>query len=109
MVASRDSTEVRKLTDGCLGAFHSLNRRMDAQDDKMNVIHQRLQRVEIGINAILDRLPAGPPVANQPAVPPAAINGEEEVETVEGECCVCCDVLLRFFTYLIVVSSSSST
>jgi hypothetical protein len=70
----RGTDEVRKLTEGFLGAFEALSSRLDAQDEKMQKIDERLQCLEGGMNAILQRLQAPLPV-NQPA--PCPVDGEE--------------------------------
>jgi galactokinase/mevalonate kinase-like predicted kinase len=89
---SRGTDQVEKLTDGCLGAFHAISRRLDVLETTANTIDQRtqrvearLQRVEDGIDAILNMLQARPPVNNQVAV--AAAIDEEAKEDGKSFCC----------------------
>jgi hypothetical protein len=76
-IESRGTDQVRKLTAGCYGAFQALSSRHDAIEEKMNAFNLRFQRLEDGIDAILQRLEAHP-VNNQPA-PVAAVQGKSFV------------------------------
>ena len=81
-IQSRGAEQVRKLTEGCQGAFYTLSRRFDALEDRVEAIDNRSQRIENGVNAILDMLRARPPPVNNQ---PAPVAGEEEKVGEEKE------------------------
>ena len=121
---SRGTDQVQKLTDGCLGAFNVISGHLDVQETTLNTIEQRaqcvetrLQGVEDGIHAILNILQARPPVNNQvaAAAAPVAIGEERKEETKEeetkeeGKSFCSLQLLILFFTHLVVVRFSTET